>query len=181
MFYLYPAVSGRSSVLACHKPVGLELWHRPSQVRSLACGLPSILEAHTPADLKHKPWVTPSRFLRQRGTVGHPSATPHWELPLLGSDPKTDISQIQRRRRRRQPNNTRPAVATTRPSLSAEPRMFAYMTPSLCGIRGPGRIGRCCYGRVMLEPTAARIQLETDRQKRLLLANVCLRKYFVQT
>lgn len=59
--------------------------------------------------------------------------------------------------------------------------MFVYMTPSLCGIRGPGRIGRCCYGHVMLEPTAARIQLETDRQKRLLLANLCLRKYFVQT
>lgn len=47
--------------------------------------------------------------------------------------------------------------------------MFVYMTPSLCGIRGPGRIGRCCYGHVMLEPTAARIQLETDRQKRLCL------------
>lgn len=89
MFYLYPAVSGRSSVLACHKPVGLELWHRPSQVRSLACGLPSILEAHTPADLKHKPWVTPSRFLRQRGTVGStPLPPPIGSCRCSGPTPK---------------------------------------------------------------------------------------------
>lgn len=114
--YIPPSLAAPQCLHAASRWAWMELCHRPpipgaTEPRSLACGLPSILEAHTPADLKHKPWVTPSLFLRQRGMVGSTSLLPPLGVPSLGSDPKTDISQIRRRRRRR-PNNTRPATAT---------------------------------------------------------------------
>lgn len=147
--YIPPSLAAPQCLHAASRWAWMELWHRPpipgaTEPRSLACGLPSILEAHTPADLKHKPWVTPSRFLRQRGMVG---STPL--LPPIGSA----VARV-RPKNRHQPNSTtttttaqqHPARYCNNLTLAKRRASHVCLHDPLCGIRGPGRISRCCYG-----------------------------------